>query len=76
MSFSTTLLGKRVVGKNKKTGKKTTYASIRCSTGKWATTETVTYQNGKTLTTTVESASASRRSKASSSQSEVARGAA
>jgi hypothetical protein len=48
--FNTALNGKRVVGKNKKTGKKTTYASIRCSTGKWATTETVTYQNGKQLT--------------------------
>jgi hypothetical protein len=48
--FSTTLNGKRVVGKNKKTGKKTTYAMIRCSTGKWPTTETVTYQNGKSET--------------------------
>ena len=51
--FNTSLNGKRVVGKNKKTGKKTTYASMRCSTGKWVTSETVTYQNGKTLSTSV-----------------------
>jgi hypothetical protein len=48
--LTTTLFGKRVVGKNKKTGKKRYYASARCSTRKWVTTETVTYQNGKTLT--------------------------
>jgi hypothetical protein len=52
-SITTTLFGKRVVGKNKKTGQKRYYASARCSTGKWATTETVTYQGGKTLSTTV-----------------------
>jgi hypothetical protein len=52
--FNTALNGKRVVGKkNKKTGRKPTYASIRCSTGKWTTTETVTYQNGKSLTTSI-----------------------
>jgi hypothetical protein len=51
--FNTALNGKRVVGKNKKTGKKTTYASIRCSTKKWTTTETVTYQNGKTLSSSL-----------------------
>jgi hypothetical protein len=51
--FSTTLIGKRVVGKNKKTGKKTTYASIRCSTGKWNSTQVVTFQGGITETGTV-----------------------
>jgi hypothetical protein len=50
--FSLNLLGKRVVGKNKKTGKKITYASIRCSTGKWATTQVVTFQGGITETGT------------------------
>jgi hypothetical protein len=39
---------KKVVGKNKKTGKKTYYLSARCSTGKWNTTEVVTYQDGST----------------------------
>ena len=49
--FSTNLLGKRVVGKkSKKTGRAPTYASIRCSNGKWPVTETVNYQGGKTLT--------------------------
>jgi hypothetical protein len=51
--FNTSLNGKRVVGTNKKTGKKTTYAMMRCSTGKWITNETVTYQNGKTLSSSV-----------------------
>jgi hypothetical protein len=42
--------------KNKKTGevKKTFYISIRCSKSRtWTTTETVTYQNDKTLTDSV-----------------------
>jgi hypothetical protein len=50
--FSLNLLGKRVTGKNKKTGKKTTYASIRCSTRKWNVTQVVHFQGGKTETGT------------------------
>jgi hypothetical protein len=50
--FSLNIFGKRVVGTNKKTGKKTTYASIRCSTGKWNSTQVVTFQGGKTETGT------------------------
>jgi hypothetical protein len=50
--FSLNIFGKRVVGKNKKTGQKTTYASIRCSTGKWNSSQVVTFQGGKTETGT------------------------
>jgi hypothetical protein len=47
-----TLIGKRVVGKNKKTGKKTHYFSARCSKRSWFVNETVTYQNGQQLSAT------------------------
>ena len=44
-----TSIGKLVVGKNKKTGKKTYYTSAKCAKKSWTETETVTYQNGQTL---------------------------
>ena len=45
-----TSIGKLVVGKNKKTGKKTYYASEKCSKKSWTTTSENTYQNGQRLT--------------------------
>jgi hypothetical protein len=52
--FDTNLNSPRIVTKkkkNKSTGKveKTFYFSAKCAKKKWTTTETVTYQNGKTL---------------------------
>jgi hypothetical protein len=52
--FDTTI-GKKVVAKNKRTGKKTFYLSARCSKKRWSTTETVTYQNGQQLSDSVNS---------------------
>jgi hypothetical protein len=49
-----TLIGKRVVGKNKKTGKRSYYFSARCSKRNWFVNETVTYQNGQQLSDTVQ----------------------
>jgi hypothetical protein len=51
-NFDTTLV-RKVTGKNKKTGKRTFYFSARCSRKQWTTTETVTYQNGQTLSDSV-----------------------
>ena len=47
-----TAIPKRVVGTNKKTGKKSYYFSARCSKKSWFVTETVTYQNGQQLSST------------------------
>ena len=48
-SFDVTL-NPVVVGKNKKTGKKTYYGSERCSKKSWTVTSENTYQNGQRLT--------------------------
>jgi hypothetical protein len=51
--FDVTINGKKVTKKkkNKVTGKtkKSFYLAAKCSKGTWATSETVTYQNGKQL---------------------------
>jgi hypothetical protein len=64
--FDTTI-NKTVVRrkKNKKTGKttKTFYLSAKCSKRNWTTTETNTYQNGKTLTATTSQACQQKKKK-------------
>jgi hypothetical protein len=49
-NFDSTLV-RKFVGKKK--GKRVAYFSSRCSRKRWTTTETVTYQNGQTLSDTV-----------------------